>query len=67
MDIKLLCDWNSHKKGEVIRPDPSHLAALINHGYAEIVGSKMEFILMDVQVSNKESEHLWISLNENDS
>jgi hypothetical protein len=64
MAVRLFCDWNSHKKGEIVYPQQSHEIELIKLGYAGIVSSEIIFNLKEVSQANKESEHLWNSQKE---
>lgn len=66
MEVRLLCDWNNHRKGDTVRPDSSHADELIRYGYAGPIPLGIDFILVEVSIANKESEWLWNSLKENE-
>jgi hypothetical protein len=65
MAVKLFCDWNDHKKDEIIHPQPPHELELIRRGYAGLIPTGIKFVLKEVGIANKESEHAWILLKDN--
>jgi hypothetical protein len=67
MIIKLLHGWNNYQREEILDlPDDIGLDLIrLDIGKMYITGLP-EFKLVSLDLANKESEHLWTSLNEKD-
>lgn len=65
MAVRLLCDWNNHKKGDIVEAGGMHETELIQYKLAKVVEYEMIYRIINLW-DHCGPEQLWTLRNDKD-